>query len=214
MTRFAVAVDGDVTTRAAHSLSTHPGIEVVLLAPATSRQFDVVDSPAGCRAVVGTERALRAAQSAGLPAVTAGDTDGLPGVAWASLPGLALALAAALEGVDTVAVALPGEPEGSREVVFPSPIDARRVRPEAVDSHTVWMGGGDGSLAAALSLGGEHDRVILDDHLFMSAIALAAGAVLLVEDQTPGRVAVWERSEPYLRAVTDMGLVLAEREVA
>lgn len=209
--RIAVAVEGEVTTRAAQSLSAHPDVEVVLLAPAKSSQFEVVDTPQGCAAVFGAGTAVRVAAASRLPAVTTSRLEGQPGVAWASIQGLAVALASDLDRIQRIAAALPGEPDGEETVVFPSPIDGRQAVEEKVDSRSLLMGRGEGSLASALALGGERHRVIMDDHRFMEAVALAAGVGILTEDELTGTVPVWERSRPYLRAAAEMGLVIGER---
>src|SRR5690606_10950895 len=120
-----VAAEGEATRRAALSLSTHPDVEVALLGPTTSSQFPVVHSAIGYYAVVGSERA---AIEAGIPAVVPGALERHFGVEHCSIAGLALALAADVEGVGTVAVAVPGAGGGDQEVTFPSPIDSRRAR--------------------------------------------------------------------------------------
>lgn len=209
--RVAVAVEGEVTTRAAQSLSTHPDVEVVLLAPATSSQFEVVDTPVGCAAVFGAGTAARVGAASRLPAVTTAGLGGQPGVAWASIRGLALALSSDLEGIRRIAAAIPGDPVGDETVVFPSPIDGRQAREEAVDSSRVLVARGEGPLASALALGGDRHRVIVDDHRFMEAIALAAGVGVLAEGGVTGPIPVWERSRPYLRTAAEMGLVIGER---
>lgn len=209
--KVAIAVEGEVTTRAAQSLSSHPDVEVVLLAPAQSSQFEVVDTPEGCVAVFGAGTAVRVAAASHLPAVTTTGLDGGPGVAWASIQGLALALGSDLDSIGCIAAAIPGEPGGEETVVFPSPIDGRQAVEEKVDSRSVLVARGEGALASALALGGDRHRAIMDDHLFMEAIALAAGVGVLGEGEVTGAVPVWERSGPYLRTATEMGLVIGER---
>lgn len=209
--RVAVAVEGEVTTRAAQSLSSHPDVEVVLLAPAKSSQFEVADTPEGCAAVIGAESAVRIAAASRLPAVATTRLGTQPGVAWASIPGLALALSSDLDSIRQVAVAVPGDPDGDETVVFPSPIDGRKAVAEEIDSRHLLVARGDGPLASALALGGDRHRAIMDDHRFMEAIALAAGVGALTEGELTGPVPAWERSRPYLRAAAEMGLVIGER---
>lgn len=208
--RVAVADEGEVTTRAAQSLSTHPDVEVVLLEPATSSQFEVVESPEGCAAVFGADLAADAASRAGLPAIVMGDLQAAGGICWASIPGMALALAAGMENPDLVGAALPGDPGGDRTVVFPSPIDGRQTGLESFGDRQLHVGRGDGPLASALAIGPRLHRVIIDDHRFMGGIALAAGVALL-DDDLSAPVPVWERAAPYLQAAADMGLVIGER---
>lgn len=212
--RVAVAVEGDVTTRAAQSLSTHPDVEVVLLAPATSTQFKVVETPDGCAAVFGADKASRTAAEAGLPSVLTNDTDDRSGLRWASIEGLALALAADMDDLHTVAIAVPADAGGTDTVVFPSPIDGRSAEERQMGGRSIFVAGVDGPLASALAFGLNRHRVVMDDHRFMEAIALAAGVGILMEDGIAGSVPVWERSGPYLRAATDMGLVIGERAAA
>lgn len=212
--KVAIAVEGEVTTRAAQSLSSHPDVEVVLLAPANSSQFEVVDTPEGCVAVFGAGTAVRVAAASRLPAVTTAGLEGQPGVAWASIQGLALALASDLDSIRRVAAAIPGEPGGDETVVFPSPIDGRHAMDEKVDSRHLLVARGEGSLASALALGGDRHRAIMDDHRFMEAIALAAGVGVLGEGELTEAVPVWERSGPYLQTAAEMGLVIGERTPA
>ena len=209
--KVVVAVEGEATRRAAHSLSPHPDIEVALLAPATSTQFSVVDSAAGHDAVVGLGRAARVAAASGVPAVVAGSLDGNRGIEHCSIPGLALALAADLESPGTVAVAMPGADGGDETIVFPSPIDSRRAHPETFSGRTVFVADGHETVAAAMALGRDLHRVILDDHRFMEGIALAAGVGILVAGFESGPV--WEHAAPYLQTATEMGLVIGERPV-
>lgn len=209
--RVAVALEGDVTTRAAHSLSAHPDIEVVVLAPAKSTQFEVVDSPVGSAAVFGRDVAVRAATVARLPVVTSGEPPPSGGVGWASIEGLTLALAAEVDDVRTLAAAIPGESAGDHTIVFPSPIHGRTAEKRNVGGRDLHVAGGEGPLAAALAFGPRRHRVIMDHHAFMEAIALAAGIGILLQGEGGESVAVWERPGPYLRAAAEMGLVIGER---
>lgn len=210
--RVLVVVDGEVTTRAAHSLVPHPGVsEVCLLAPATSSHFDTVGSTDGFDVVIGTGNAVAVAAGAQLPAVVTGDASDAAGVTWASPSGLAQALAADLDEVVEVATAVPGEPDGDTFVVFPSPIDSRQARSEGVDGHTILVARGHGSLGAAMAIGRSRHRVITDDHRFLAGIALAAGAGILLEETPTAPTPVWERPVSYLRTAVDMGLVIGER---
>ena len=201
-----VAAEGEATRRAALSLSTHPDVEVALLGPTTSSQFPVVDSAIGYDAVVGSERA---AIEAGIPAVVPGALERHFGVEHCSIAGLALALAADLEGVGTVAVAVPGAGGGDQEVTFPSPIDSRRARAESFSGRTVFVADSPDDAAAALALGQDRHRVILDDHRFMEGVALAAGVGVLLAGYESGPV--WRHAPAYLQTATEMGLVIGER---
>lgn len=214
--RALVAVEGESTTRAAHSLSDHPAIDAVaLLAPATSGSFETVDTAAGFDVVVGRRVAAETAHQAGLPAVVVDTLDaGAVGVYGASLKGLALALAAGMSGSPLVAVAVEGDPGGDRPLLFPSPIDSRAATAEDLDGHRLWVAPGPGPLQAAMAQGPHRHRVVLDDSRFLEAIALAAGVGVLLEEMVGGPVPVWERASSYLRTAAEMGLVIGERPAA
>lgn len=212
--RVVVAVEGEVTTRAAQSLATQPGIEVSLLGPSNSPQFDVVASAEGFDVVVGRDRAVEAATAVGIPAVTTGALHGHPGVAWCSLAGVALALAVGVDSPQVVAVAVPGEGGGDQHVTFPSPINRQPARHEPVGDRSVLVAPGSEPLGAALVTGGDMDRVIMDNHSFLEAVALAAGVGIWTENPNLGSVRVWDRSDDYLRTATAMGVVIAERPSA
>jgi hypothetical protein len=122
---------------------------------------------------------------------------------------LALALAADLEDVELVAVARPGEPSGAETVVFPSPIDSRAAVPVTVDGRPMLLAEGEGPLAACMAWGGVRHRMILDDHLYLAAICLAAAAEL--HPYVAGPSAVWDFPDQFLRRVVELGLVLGER---
>lgn len=202
--------------RAAQSLAVHPGVgAVALLGPTKSPHFPTVASAAGWDLVLGSGRAAQVAAEHVLTAAVAGELSGQPGISLGSPLGLALALAVGLEGIQTVAVALPGSPAGESVVVFPSPIDARAAAVETVDGHQVQVARGEGALAAAMALGSDRHRVIIDDHRFLEGVALAAAAVAALEGGlVDGPTPVWTRAEAYLRAAVDMGLVIGERSPA
>lgn len=212
VSRIVVAVDGEVTMRAAQSLAVYPGVETVaVLGPAKSPHFPTIDTPAGWDLVIGSERAAKVAAKHELPAAVVGDLHAQPGMSLGSPIGLALALAVGIDALETVAVALPGAPEGESMVVFPSPIDNREATIDIVDGHEVHLARGEGPLAAAMALGARRHRVIVDDFAFLEGIALAAAAVVALEDPADGPTPVWVRAVSYLRVATDMGLVIGER---
>jgi hypothetical protein len=57
-----------------------------------------------------------------------------------------------------------------------------------------------------LAVGAERRVAVVDDGAFLSGVALAAGIAAIGDAPRP----VWEASLPYLEAVTEMGLVMAE----
>lgn len=211
MIGVVIAVKGEVTTRAAHSLSAHPAVDrVALLAPAKSSHFDTVEEVAGFDVVAGTESAVGVAHAGGIPVITTGTLEDGSGVSSASIEGLALALAVGVDRVETVAVAVPGEPDGEVPVVFPSPIDTRPSRRQRLDGHDLLVAAGPGYLAAAMVLGEQRHRVVVDHSLFLAGIALAAGVGIMLEG-LDGPTPTWTRADTYLRTAVDMGLVIGER---
>lgn len=211
--RVLVAVDGESTTRAAQSLADHPGIEAVaLLAPASSRNFETVSSADGFDVVVGKAVAAETAQQAGLPAIVEGQLpEGCRGVYGASIAGLALALSEDLSDSPIAAVALEGEPDGDRTVMFPSPIDSRPATEETFAGRRLLVALGEGPLQAAIALGPNRHRVVMDQARFMEGIALAAGVGILLDQAVETAIPVWEAASSYLKAAVDMGLVIGER---
>ncbi len=198
--------------RAAQSLAVHSGIDgVAVLAPAKSNHFPTTDTVEGWDLVMGSERAVGAGRKHGVPVAVTGAVDAHAGVSLGSPVGLALALAVGVEGIETLAVAVPGEPGGDLPVVFPSPIDSRASVAERFDGHEVRVARGDGPLAAVMVLGAERHRVVLDDHSFLAGIALAAAAVVALEVEPATATPAWSHSEIYLRAAVEMGLVIGER---
>lgn len=210
--RVVVVVEGEVTTRAAHSLAAHPEIEAVaLLAPSRSEHFPTTDNPDDFDVVVGSGNAVTVAEGAGLPAVVTGRLGDQRGVSGASVMGLALALSVGVDNVEMVALAVPGEANGGTMVTFPAPIDSRPARQERYDGHPVLIAPGEGTVAAVMVLATKRHRVIVDDHSFMQAIALAAGVGVLIEGPVTDPTTAWTQAGPYLRTAVTMGLVIAER---
>jgi hypothetical protein len=215
VSRLVVAVEGEVTMRAAQSLVVHPGVdEVSLLAPAKSVHFPTVSSPAGCDLVIGSEKAAGAGKKHGIPVAVTGTLDDQAGVFLGSPVGLALALAVGMDMVETIALALPGEASGDTTVVFPSPIDARSAIVEHYDGHAIQVARGQGTLAAVMVMGSARHRVVLDDNSFLTGIALAAAAVVGLDSELGTAIPAWSRSVEYLQAAVSMGLVIGERSTA
>ena len=215
MSRLVVAVEGEVTMRAAQSLVVHPGVDqVALLAPAKSVHFPTVTSPVGWDLVIGSERAAGAGRKHGIPVAVTGTLDDQPGIFLGSPVGLALALAVGVDMVETIALAQPGEASGDSTVVFPSPIDARTAIVEHHDGHDIQVARGQGNLAAVMVMGSDRHRVVLDDNSFLTGIALAAAAVVGLDSEPGTALPVWTRSADYLQTAVSMGLVIGERSAA
>ena len=201
--------------RAAHSLAAHPGIDsVAVLSPASSGHFPSADDPSGFDVVIGTDGATDVAAAAGIPTATTHGSSSGPGLTGATVTGLALALAVGVDAISAVAVAVPGESGGDREVVFPSPLDARWAAQREIDGHDVFVADSEGSLGAAMVTGSDRHRVVIDDFSFMSGIALAAAAAVVLSDGVDMTAPVWTRADHYLRSAVEMGLVVGERRAA
>jgi len=203
-------VTGDIAVRAAHSLNAHPGIdEVVVIGPAKSKSFGVVDSAEACDFLIGTgPKAPSRAEQLGVPLVWNGE-DGLPGVAvWGGSPqGLTLALASRESDPRVVAIAHPDLEEGSEHSTrFPEPIGQLEALDSTYGGKRIATAGSPNEFAAALAIGGERRVTVVDHGAFMSGIALAAAVAIANEHPK----AVWDDALPYLNAATAMGLVMAE----
>ncbi len=207
-----IIVSDDRTIRSAHSLSAHPGVdEVVVFAPATSRNLRVVTNATGVRVAFGAgPDAPTRANHLGIPLIWDGETADEGVVVYGASPqGLALALAAREADPQLVAVAHPGLDGGSHQQVrFPDPVGRRGVRDGVYSGKRVATAHSNNQFAAVLTNGVGRRVTIVDDAEFMSGVALAAGLAAL-EDQ-PGPV--WDSALPYLRTVTEMGLVMAQGE--
>lgn len=197
---------GDVAVRAAHSLEAHPDIDdVVVIGPATSKSFQVVESAAGCDYLIGHgERAPSMAQPHDVPLIWDGDHS--RSHVWGAGPGgLTLALAAREEDPRLVAVAHPGLEGGSDQTVrFPKPV-GRLAAADATLGGRRLAQARSNQFSACLVEGGARSVSIVDDGAFLAGVALAAG-IACAKDGGP----VWDNALPYLQAAVLMGLVMAE----
>lgn len=208
--RVGVLVTGDTAVRAAHSLSAQDSIdEVVVVGPARSRNFRVVDNAEGCDLLIGNgPEAPRRARKHGVRLIWDGEAAGDGIAVWGASPtGLALALGAREPDPRIVAVAHPDLDEGSdHRVRFPDPIGQVGVADSTFGGRHVALAKAPDRFAACLAVGAERRVTIIDDGAFMSGVALAAGVA--IADGDP--VAVWERALTYLQTAAAMGLVMAD----
>lgn len=203
-------VTGDTAVRAAHSLQAHPGIEeVVVVGPATSKSFRVVDSAEGLDYLVGSgPEAPRRARKHGIPLIWDGENASSAVAVWGAGPeGLTLALAARESEPRLVAVAHPELAGGSdHQARFPHPIGRQGVSDDLYAGHRVATAKSPNEFSAALAVGASRSVTIIDDGKFLSGIALAAGVAAVGETPRP----VWDEALAYLQTATAMGLVMAE----
>lgn len=206
--RIGVLVTGDIAVRAAHSLVAHPDVsEVVVIGPATSKSFQVVDDSGGCDALIGHgPRALQKARGHDLPLIWDGNSKEAGVSTWGANPGgLTLALAAREPDPRVVAVAHPDIEGGDDQMVsFPKPVGRLPAADSTVDGRRLAQASSNG-FGACLVEGAGRSVAIVDDAAFMSGVALAAG-VAAYRESGP----VWGLALPYLQAATAMGLVMAE----
>lgn len=208
--KVGVPAAGEAASRAAHSLAAHPAVDqLVIIGPANSRYYQVVEDPSDCDLLVvtGPDAPSRHASS-GVPMVWDGPQR-LPGVVvWGASPlGLALALAERENDPEEIAVAHPDlAPQLGGRVRFPDPVGRVGVAETAVGGRSMLAGKPNGSFAAVMVKGRDRSVAVVDDGAFMTGITLAAGVA--VADGTPRPV--WGDSLSYLMAVTEMGLVMAE----
>lgn len=209
--RVGLLVTGDTAVRSAHSLQAHPGVhEVVVIGPARSKSFPVVESADGCDYLVGHGRtAPGLARKHGVPLIWDGQgpEDGV--AVWGASPtGLAIALASRESDPQLVAVAHPDIEEGgtSRSTRFPDPVGRLGVFDGTLGGRPIALAHSPNEFAACLAVGASRRVTVVDHGGFMSGVALGAG--LAVANGT-GRP-VWDGALPYLEAATEMGLVMAE----
>lgn len=211
--RIGLLVTGDVSVRAAHSLAAHEGIdEVVVLGPATSKSFQVVEAATGCDYLVGSgPTAPEIARNHDVPLVWDGTTAEKGVAVWGASPtGLALALAARESDPRLVAIAHPDLMVDTfdRTTRFPDPVGRVGVRDAQLDGRPVAEARSPNEYAACLAVGAKRRVTVVDHGHFLSGVALAAGFAVA----NGSTVAVWENALPYLGAATEMGLVMAESE--
>ena len=207
--KIGVLVTGDTAVRAAHSLSGSPHVDdIVVVGPATSKNFRVVDTAEDCDVLIGSgPKAPRIAARHGLPLVWDGMDDEGGAVVWGASPqGLALAIASRETDPRLVAVAHPSlEPDGTVRVQrFPSPIGQVSVSDQMIDGKPV-ASATSKTYGAVLVEASSRNVTMIDNGAFMSGIALAAGIACLTN---PG--AVWDHALSYLEMAAEMGLVMAE----
>ncbi len=205
-----ILVSGRLTVRAAEALAAQEEVdEVVVVSPATSSVFRVVQDAEECDLLVGSgPDAPGLASSLGCPLVWDGD-HAAEGVAvyGASPQGLALAVAARESDPQLVAVAHPGNPGGSHQRVrFPDPIGRRGVFDGVYADRRVATAASPNPFSAVLTNGVARRVTIVDDADFLTAVALAAGVAAIGEESRP----VWDAALAYLRMAVSMGLVMAE----
>lgn len=211
--RVGLLVTGDVSVRAAHSLQAHPGVdEVVVVGPATSKSFQVVDSAQGCDYLVGHgPSAPDLARKHGVGLIWDGDAAEEGVVVWGASPaGFAVALADRESDPRLVAVAHPDIPvsDTTRTTRFPDPVGRLGVSDGIVGGRPVALARSRNEFAACLAVGAKRRVTVVDHGGFLAGIALAGG--IAVADDGP--LPVWERALPYLEATTEMGLVMAESD--
>ena len=210
LVRVGLLVSGDVSVRAAHSLQAHPTVEeLVVIGPATSKSFQVVESAEGCDVLVGSgPGAPRLARDHGIPLIWDGlePIDGA--VVWGASPqGIALALASREPDPRLVAVAHPDfETRGSHSIRFPDPVGRLDTQDDSVAGLPLAAGKSTNGFAACLVEGATRRVTVVDHAGFMSGVALAAGISVVDGTQRP----VWSESLAYLETTTEMGLVMAE----
>lgn len=208
--KIGVLATGDVAVRAAHSLAAHPTVdEVVVVGSARSKNFPVVPTADGCDYLVGVgPQAPARARAQGVPLIWDGETRKEGVAVWGGSPqGLTLALAARESDPRLVAVAHPALVGGSdTRARFPQPVGTLDVADGTYAGKRLFMAQSPNSFASCLAVSAGRSVTIIDEGAFLSGIALAAGVDLVDEGPTP----VWEEALPYLRATTEMGLVMAE----
>ena len=213
--KVLVLADHDRDLRIAHVLRSEPSVErVSFLGAPSSSVIEKVETPEGFDLVVSPgPEAFGVAAEIGAAALSAAEIDvsPVPAVVGASLLGLGLAMAARLESQGTavtrVSVARPG-PNGSGavKVLFPPPVGSLSgvelvELPVKVIEATAPPG-----WASVLVEGNGTRQAVVDDHRFLTTIALAAGIALV---PPAGIVRVWDSPQTYLSRAEMMGLVAA-----
>lgn len=182
---------------------------MVVIGPARSKSFEVVDDAGGCDYLIGSgDEAPHIASGLGVPLLWDGETRE-PGVAvWGASPqGLTLALASRESDPQLVALAHPTLDGGKdHRARFPDPIGRIEVADSVYSGHRIALGRSPNEFAACLAIAANRRVTIIDDGLFLAGIALASS--ITTANSNPGPV--WETALPYLEATTELGLVMAE----
>lgn len=208
--RIGVLVTGDIAVRAAHSLSTYPDVEdVVVIGPARSKSFEVVDDADGCDYLIGSgNEAPAIARKHGVPLLWDGENAEAGVAVWGASPeGLTLALASRESDPRLIAVAHPRITGGKdHRAKFPEPIGTIEVADSTYAGQRLAKGRSPNEFAACLAIGAERRVTIIDDGLFMSGVALASSIARIDGDGGP----VWDKALAFLQATSALGLVMAE----
>lgn len=211
--RIGILLTGDVSVRAAHSIAAHPGIdEVVVIGPAKSKTFEVVDDASVCDLLLGSgPTAPDLAGKHGVPLVWDGPASDERIAVWGASPtGLAIALAERESDPRLVAVAHPDIATDTfdRTTRFPDPVGRVGVKESVLSGRPVAEGHSPNEFSACLAVGANRRVAVVDHGRFLSGVALAAAVTIANGDTGP----VWERALEYLEAATEMGLVMAESD--
>ena len=208
--RLGLLVTGDISVRAAHSLAAHPTVdEVVVIGPARSKNFAVVNGAERCDFLVGSgDAAIGKAKPFDVPLVWDGDSAKRGVLVWGANPrGLALALADREEDPRLVAMAHPEAAAADGPPVrFPDPIGRLNTHNGVYADRPLGVARSTSEFAACLVESAERRVTIVDDAGFLSGVALAAAIEVAIDGGGP----VWDSSLSYLEAATEMGLVMAE----
>lgn len=208
--KVGVLIGGEASVRAAHSLSADPLVdELVVLGPAKSNNFKVVQSAEGLDVLVGSgARAPSEARKHKLPLIWDGDHASEGVSIWgASVVGLAAAIARRQRNPIVIAAAHPDASQGSGPAVrFAKPVGATQVTELALDGISVGLGKSYNKYAGCLVTTKKRQITVVDRALFLSGVALAAGLGVFNGEAR----AVWDQPLKFLDTAAGMGLVMAE----
>jgi hypothetical protein len=184
----------------------------VVISPAKSKSFEVLETADGCDYLLGSgPKAPRTARDHGVPLVWDGPEPEEGVAVWGASPsGLALALAARESDTRLVAVAHPDLVIDSfdRTTRFPDPVGRVGVAETQFGGLPIAQAQSPNEFAACLAVGAIRRVTVVDHGRFLSGIALAAGVAAANTSPKP----VWELALPYLKTATEMGLVMAESD--
>lgn len=209
--KVGLLVTGDTAVRAAHALQAHPGVaSVVVVGPARSKSFQVVDHASECDFLVGNgPTAPDLARKHEVPLIWDGEGPEKGVAVWGASPtGLALALAAREPDPRLIAMAHPDIASSStkRTTRFPDPVGKVGTFDATLGGRPIALAHSPNEFAACLAIGASRRVTVVDHGGFLSGVALAAGIAAANGSDRP----VWEQALEYLEAATEMGLVMAE----